>query len=133
MSDSPHARRPPSPVLPAWVAAVLDAAVIILFAAIGRASHSEASPVLESLSVAWPFLVGAAVGWLIALGPLGRSPGTVAGGIPIWLSAVILGMALRALTHRGIAFSFIIVATIVLAAFLFGWRAASFWLRRHAQ
>lgn len=40
---------------------VPDIVLILGFAAIGRASHSEAHPVLESLVVAWPFLVGAAV------------------------------------------------------------------------
>ncbi len=131
MTDPSLASRTSRPVVPVWSAAVLDAALIVLFAVIGRASHSESNPVLDSLSVAWPFLVGAAIGWLLVLGPLGRRPSTVTGGVPIWLFAVVLGMALRVLTDRGIAFSFIVVATLVLAAFLLGWRtSAAFWQRR---
>lgn len=113
------------------VACVLDVLVIVVFAAIGRASHSEAHPVLESLSVAWPFLVGAAVGWAIALGPCGRSAASFAAGVPIWLATVVIGMALRAATGRGIAVSFIVVATLFLGAFLLGWRVILLgWQRR---
>lgn len=131
MSDSSQPRLPGRLFLPAWAAAVLDAALITLFAVIGRASHSEANPVFASLSVAWPFLVGAAVGWIIALTTFGRHPTTLTMGVPVWISAVAVGMALRALTGQGTAFSFIVVATVVLAAFLLGWRAlAVLWRRR---
>lgn len=113
------------------MAAVLDIALIVAFAAIGRASHSEAQPVLESLTVAWPFLAGAAVGWAIALGPLGRLPSSLLAGVPVWLGSVAVGMVLRVLTGRGIALSFVIVATLVLGFFLLGWRAIlQVWERR---
>lgn len=113
------------------LAGVLDVVVIVVFAAIGRASHSETHPVLESLSVAWPFLAGAAIGWALALGPIGRSATSLLAGLPIWLATVVIGMALRAATGRGIAVSFIIVATIFLGVFLLGWRAiAQVWHRR---
>ena len=99
--------------------------LIVVFAAIGRATHSEGNPVLDSLSVAWPFLVGAALGWAFALGLLRRSPNSLASGVLIWLGSVIIGMLLRALTGQGTAVSFVVVATLVLAAFLLGWRAAA--------
>lgn len=112
-------------------AAVLDVVVIVIFAAIGRASHSEAHPVLESLAVAWPFLVGAAVGWAIAVGPLHRTAASFTAGVPIWFAAVVVGMVLRVATGRGTAISFIIVATLFLGAFLLGWRVILLgWKRR---
>ncbi len=113
------------------LAGVLDVLVIVIFAAIGRASHSETHPVLESLFVAWPFLVGAAIGWAIALGPIGRAATSLMAGLPIWLATVVIGMALRAASGRGIAVSFIIVATMFLGAFLLGWRVILLgWQRR---
>lgn len=112
-------------------AGVLDVVVIVIFAAIGRASHSEAHPVLESVAVAWPFLVGAAVGWVIALGPFGRAALSPLAGVPIWLAAVVIGMVLRAVTGRGTAISFVVVATLFLGAFLLGWRVILHrWQRR---
>lgn len=104
------------------VAAVLDVVLIVVFAAIGRASHSESHPVLESALVAWPFLVGAAVGWALAFGVRRWAPASLRAGVPVWVGAVAVGMILRVLTGRGVAVSFVIVATIVLAVFLLGWR-----------
>lgn len=104
------------------LAAVLDIAVVLLFAGIGRASHHEANPVLDSLVTAWPFLVGAAVGWLIARLAWQVAPLTVRRGWPVWISAVAVGMILRVLVGRGTEPSFIVVATIFLGLFLLGWR-----------
>ena len=39
-------------------APVIDAALVIVFAALGRASHAEQNPVVGALATAWPFLVG---------------------------------------------------------------------------
>lgn len=116
---------------PTIAAGLLDVLVIVIFAAIGRASHAEAHPVLESLSVAWPFITGTAIGWAIALGPLRRAAASLLAGVPIWVATVVIGMALRAATGRGIAVSFIVVATLFLGAFLLGWRLILLgWQRR---
>ncbi len=104
-------------------AAVLDLGLVLVFAAIGRASHDEGHPVTESLTVAWPFLVGAAVGWAVSVGVSRRDPSTLVAGVPVWLGAVVVGMCLRATTGRGVAVSFVVVALVVLGLFLLGWRA----------
>lgn len=44
-------------------------------------------------------------------------------GVVVWLGAVVFGMILRVLSGQGTQFSFIVVATLVLGAFLLGWRA----------
>lgn len=44
-------------------------------------------------------------------------------GVVVWLGAVVIGMILRVLSGQGTQFSFIVVATLVLGAFLLGWRA----------
>ncbi|MBO1754684.1 DUF3054 domain-containing protein [Allobranchiibius sp. CTAmp26] len=113
------------------IAAVLDVVLIVAFAAIGRASHSESHPVLESAVVAWPFLAGAAVGWAFAVGIRRWAPASLRAGVPVWVGAVAIGMVLRVVTGRGVALSFVIVAMVVLAVFLLGWRGiVAGWQRR---
>ena len=101
----------------------LDAAFICLFAAIGRRNHGETSALLGVATTAWPFLAGMTTGWLVSLLAIRRIPVQVRDGIPVWLCAVAIGMVLRRLTHAGTAFSFIVVATLVLGVLLLGWRA----------
>jgi FtsH-binding integral membrane protein len=101
----------------------LDAAVICLFAAIGRRSHAETGALTSVMTTAWPFLVGLAAGWLVSLLALRRVPLNVREGVPVWLCTVAVGMLIRGLTGAGTAFSFVIVATVFLGAMLLGWRA----------
>ncbi|MDE9367433.1 DUF3054 domain-containing protein [Luteipulveratus sp. YIM 133132] len=113
-------------------ALVLDVLLVLLFAAIGRASHDEGNVVLGVLGTAWPFLVGTAVGWAVVTLTGRRPPLDVGRGIPVWVCAVAVGMLLRRLVGDGTALSFVIVATIVLGVFLLGWRALDT-LRRSRQ
>ena len=71
--------------------ALLDALLVLGFAAVGRRSHAE------GLDVA-----GA--------------------------STVVVGMLLRRVTGEGTAWSFVLVATVVLTAPLLGWRLVARWL-----
>jgi hypothetical protein len=102
--------------------AALDAALVVVFAALGRASHAEANPVLGALSTAWPFLVGLGLGWALVRWRSGHWPISVGNGIGVWLITLVGGMLLRAVTGQGTAPSFVLVAAAVLAAFLLGWR-----------
>jgi hypothetical protein len=101
----------------------IDAALILVFSAIGRRNHGETSALLGVATTAWPFLAGAVAGWLVALSVFHRAPLRVRDGVLVWLGAVAIGMVLRSLTHAGTAFSFIVVATLFLGAGLLGWRA----------
>ena len=100
---------------------MLDIALVIAFAALGRASHD--SDILAGLwQTAWPFLTGLAVGWLVTLA--WRAPtAPVRTGLGIWAATVIGGMLLRAASDQGTAWPFIIVATLTLLVLLVGWRA----------
>ena len=124
--------RAPVSVAPraAATAVVLDVALVLLFAAVGRRSHAESGAVLGVLLTAWPFLVGAALGWGVALAWRRRAPLGVRDGIPVWVCAVAVGMLLRVATGAGTAFSFVVVATLVLGVFLLGWRALAALARR---
>jgi hypothetical protein len=103
-------------------AALADAACVVAFAALGRASHDEGSAVGGTLAVAAPFLVGGALGWAVAQG--WRTPLSLRTGTAAWAGALVVGMLLRNLAwDRGTAPSFVIVTAIVLGALLLGWRA----------
>lgn len=107
------------------VSAVLDAALIVLFVILGRKSHHEdGSFIASTMRVAAPFLIGAAVGWVVARA--WREPQSSTTGIVVWLSTIVVGMVLRHWAfHRGTALPFIIVASCFTLVFLVGWRAAA--------
>jgi hypothetical protein len=44
--------------------------------------------------------------------------------VVVWLSTVLVGMALRKASSAGVAVSFVVVAASVTAVLLLGWRAA---------
>lgn len=102
-------------------ALVADIALILLFVVLGRETHDRANPVLGALATAWPFLAGAAAGWLVSRN--WRTPVRILpNAVVIWLSCVVVGMLLRAASGAGIALAFQIVAFIVLGVFLLGHR-----------
>lgn len=107
-------------------AAVVDVLLVLIFAALGRRSHEEASTIGGLLTTAWPFLTGLAAGWIVTLG-LYRdkfdSRLAVPTGVIVWLSTLVVGMLLRVVNDQGTAFSFIVVAASFLGLFLIGWRA----------
>ena len=109
-----------------------DVVAVLVFVAAGRRSHSEGSALGGTLDVAWPFMVGVGVAWLLVL-VTGLPPmGLRAGGLAVACS-VVIGMALRAgVQHRGTPVAFILVATGFLGVLLLGWRAAVYWRRRSA-
>lgn len=108
-------------------AAALDFGAIVVFGAVGRASHSEGIFGAHGVGLAttvWPFAVGALVGW-IAVKAWKKPCAARPTGIGVWAGAVVGGMLLRVASGQGVQFSFVIVAALVLAAFLVGWRVIS--------
>ena len=106
-----------------WLASVADGAAVLLFAAVGRLSHAEGVTPVGVLEVAWPFLVGGAVGTLA--GRTWRRPASLTSGLAVWAGTLVGGMLLRALTGGGVQLSFVVVAAVVLAVLLLGWRLAT--------
>ncbi len=101
-----------------------DLLAVVVFATVGRRSHTEGVTVTGVVSTAWPFAVGTAAGWAASRG--WRAPtSVVATGVPVWVATVAGGMLLRRATGEGTAVSFVVVATVVLGLLVLGWRAAA--------
>ncbi|MDQ1531064.1 MAG: hypothetical protein QOE37_1169 [Microbacteriaceae bacterium] len=102
-------------------AAVVDTALVGVFVLIGRSSHRESLGAVEFLVTAWPFVVGLAGGWLATRA--WRAPFAIGRtGLPVWGTTLVLGMLLRLASGQGVSPAFVLVAAIVLGAFLVGWR-----------
>lgn len=103
------------------LAVLADALCVVLFCALGQRSHAEGVTVSGVAETAWPFLVGAAVGWLVSRG--WRRPVAIAPtGVVVWACTVAVGMLLRKAHSGGVAVTFVIVASAVTAILLLGWR-----------
>ena len=103
------------------LAVALDVVSVLAFAAGGRATHSADSPLTAVAGIAWPFLVGLAVAWVVLRAwrrPLAPWPV----GVGAWALTWAVGMALRALTGEGLAVPFLVVSALFLLATLVGWR-----------
>lgn len=103
------------------VAGLLDVCCVLVFVAIGRATHEEAASLTGYVATVWPFLVALGAGW--AAGRVRRRPEVpLPAGVVVWASTVAGGMGLRALSGEGTALPFVIVATAFLGLTLLGWR-----------
>jgi hypothetical protein len=117
-------------------AAVADVLAVLAFVAIGRRTHDEGNHFKDLLETLAPFLLGLVAGWTIVIAS-SRHAAAWRSGVVIWVTTVLVGMALRrwAFEH-GTAFSFVVVATLFLGLFLVGWRFAvdrlAPWGRRRA-
>jgi peptidoglycan/LPS O-acetylase OafA/YrhL len=106
---------------PVAVAAVVDVVLVVVFVLIGRTSHGEQETTGGFITTFWPFLVGLAGGWAVARA--WRRPMSVGHtGLVVWIATVVVGLLLRLATGQGAPFAFVVVASIVLGAFLVGWR-----------
>jgi hypothetical protein len=103
--------------------AIADVLAVLLFAVAGRNAHDESSGISTVVTIAAPFLIGLAVGW-IASSSARRAPIAIRTGVLVWVTTVGLGLVLRrTVWDRGTALSFVIVAALVLGVLLVGWRA----------
>lgn len=100
---------------------LLDVVLVLVFAAVGRRNHAEGLTAGGVLATAWPFLAGLVAGWLLCRA--WRSPARWwPTGVGVWVATVAVGMLLRRASDEGTATSFVVVASVVLAVLLLGWR-----------
>ena len=112
-----------------FTALLADIVCVLVFCTIGRRSHAEGLTVAGVAQTAWPFLAGTTAGWLLIRG--WRRPFTVMPtGVAVWVCTVVGGMLLRKATSAGVQTSFVVVASIVTAVLLLGWRSAAALIRR---
>jgi Protein of unknown function (DUF3054) len=115
---------------PAWL--ITDVIAVLVFCSVGRRSHAEGITLTGVATTAWPFLTGTVLGWLASRA--WRRPTAVAPtGVVVWLSTVLVGMALRKASSAGVAASFVVVAASVTAVLLLGWRVAVGLTTRNAR
>ena len=95
---------------------------MLVFVAIGRATHEEAASLSGYATTVWPFLAGLAVGWGV-FRAWRRAEVLVPVGVGVWLSALGVGMLLRVVSGQGTALPFVLVALAFLGGTLLGWRA----------
>jgi hypothetical protein len=122
------ASRPRRVVLPA----AIDLVLVVVFVWIGRGFHNEGQGFASMVVTAWPFVVGLALAWLVTRAWRNPWP-VVRPGIGIWIVTVAAAMMLRFISGSGTAVSFIIVAAVVLALLLVGWRALAHLLVRNPK
>ncbi len=113
------------------LAAAGDALVLLIFAAIGRASHGEAvgGAALRTVGTALPFLIGwfvAALAWKAYATDTLRSYRTGLTRVAItWISGAIIALTIRSvLEHRVIPATFAAIAVGFNLVLLLLWRAA---------
>lgn len=120
-------------VVPVMAMVALDAVLVVVFSTFGRGAHAEGLGVAQVWGTAWPFLVGLAVGWLLLLATR-RAPAAIGSGVLVWLATLVVGMAIRGIGDGRVPhWSFILVAGVVTAVFLIGWRAVYVLVARRRQ
>ncbi len=111
------------------VALAADVLLILLFAALGRQTHSSGPGLLGLLATAWPFLAAWLVGSAITM-PNRTWARIWPAGVVVWLITAAGGLLLRVASGDTAAPSFQLVTAGVLGAFLLGRRLISSLLLR---
>ena len=105
------------------LALTADVVAVVVFAAVGRASHDESADVLGLLGTAAPFAVGLAAAWA---SPVVRArPVGLRAGLTVLAGTALIGLLVRFAFTGRLPLSFVIVATCSLAVLLLGWRGLS--------
>lgn len=111
--------------------AIIDLALVLVFAVVGRASHTEGLTVMGIAQTGWPFLAACVVGWIVVnlLDDSGYDPRSA---LVIWSVTVLGGMGLRIVAGETAELPFVIVATVFLFSAFFGWRLIARLMRRRS-
>lgn len=102
-----------------------DLVCVLALALGGKGTHEAGESDWVVLVIAWPFAVAAvlAQAWLLSRGrPTAR---IWPEGVTVLAATYAIGMLLRAISGRGLAPGFLVVAALFLAATMLGWRAVA--------
>ncbi|WP_282858594.1 DUF3054 domain-containing protein [Pseudoclavibacter helvolus] len=97
---------------------IVDLLLVVVFAVIGRMSHAEGVSLAGIVTTGWPFVLGLLIAWVLATLFRWRPWRPFPAGVFIWVVTVGGGMLLRLAIGDTAEVAFIVVASIVLGAFL---------------
>ena len=104
---------------------LIDTLAVVVFAVLARLAHNTAEVPFNFLNVAntfWPFFLGLILGWIL-IWAKANSARKVSTGVVVWLATVIVGLVIWWLRNDAIPhWSFILVASVMSALLLLGWR-----------
>lgn len=107
-----------------------DVVAVIVFAAIGRASHAEPLDIFGFVATVAPFLVGLGAAWATPV--VRANPAGLRAGAAVLAGTVLLGLALRAGFTGRLPLSFAMITITSLGVLLIGWRGLSLVVARRA-
>ncbi|WP_271985599.1 DUF3054 domain-containing protein [Pseudoclavibacter terrae] len=97
---------------------IVDLLLVVVFAVIGRMSHAEGLSLAGIVTTGWPFVLGLLLAWVLVTLFRWKPWRPFPGGVFVWVVTVSGGMLLRLMIGDTAEVAFIIVASIVLGAFL---------------
>lgn len=105
-------------------AVALDFLAIAVFALLARMAHqSDDMPFTFAgwASTVWPFAVGVVLGWIVV-----TLAGKTKGGVLVWLTTVVVGLVIWGIRNQQLPhWSFVIVASVMSALLMLGWRGVA--------
>lgn len=114
------------------LALAADVVCVLAFVVIGKIDHDTGTAVAAVAGIAWPFVVGLLLGWVVTLA--WRNPFRVwPVGAFVWAITVTGGMTLRLFTGENAPWSFVTVTALFLAATMLGWRVVTLALTKRRQ
>lgn len=97
---------------------IVDLLLVVVFAIIGRMSHAEGLSLAGIVTTGWPFVLGLLFAWVLVTLFRWKPWRPFPAGVFVWVVTVGGGMLLRLTIGDTAEVAFIIVASIVLGAFL---------------
>lgn len=108
-----------------------DLACVLALAVGGKGTHDADDPAWVVLAIAWPFALAATLSHAGLAWRRWQPRRVWPEGAIVLVATYGLGMFLRALSGRGLAPGFLVVAAIFLAVTMLGWRVALQMRARH--
>ena len=107
-----------------WLAPlVADLACVLVFAFAGKTSHEATASDWVVVAIVWPYALAVALAH-VGLVSRGRQTRRIwPEGAVVLAVTYVLGMLLRAVSGRGTAVGFLVVAALFLALTMLGWRS----------
>lgn len=101
-----------------------DLVCVLVFAFAGKGSHEPGDSDWVVLAIVWPFALSAGLAHAGLISQGRQALRTWPEGVTVLAVTYALGMTLRAISGRGLAPGFLVVAGIFLAVTMLGWRVA---------